>query len=81
MSERHKFLGKLQEKQMEADKLRLLLKGFVRSLRDALDPTEAVEELDRELIVEQATEFGLKQIELLAVLAEIKAIKRELGER
>jgi hypothetical protein len=81
MSERLKFQGKLLEKKQEAERLRLLLKGLVKSLRDALDPTEPVEELDRELIVQQAADFGLKQIDLLQVNAEIRALKKELGER
>lgn len=81
MSERLKFQGKLLEREREADRLRLLLRGLVSSLRDALDPTEPVEDLDREAIVQQATEFGLKQIELVGVQAEVRAIKRELGER
>jgi hypothetical protein len=80
MSERQKFKGKLLEKQQEAERLRLLLKGLVKSMRDALDPTEPVEELDRELIVQEAAEFGMKQIDLLEVLREIRMIKRELGE-
>ncbi|PKN67175.1 MAG: hypothetical protein CVU57_04280 [Deltaproteobacteria bacterium HGW-Deltaproteobacteria-15] len=81
MSERLKFQGKLYEKNIEAKRLQELLKGLVKSLRDALDPTEPVEQLDRELIVQQAGEFGMKQIELLEVMAEIRVIKRELGER
>lgn len=81
MSERLKFQGKLQEKKQEAERLRMLLRGLVTSLRDALDPTEPVENLDRELIVQQAAEFGLKQIDLLAVMDEIRFLKKELGER
>ena len=81
MNERLKFQGKLLEKQRDAERIRLSLKGLVGSLRDALDPTEAVEELDRDLIIQQAAEFGMKQIDLLGALEEIRVLKKELGER
>lgn len=81
MTERLKFQGRLLEREREAERLRTLLRGLRAALREALDPIEPVDELDRDAIVQQATEFGLKQIELVGVMAEIRAIKRELGER
>ena len=81
MTERLKFQGKLLEKKQDAERLKMLLRGLVRSLRDALDPTDAVEALDRDLIIQQAAEFGMKQIDLLTALEEIRVLKKELGER
>jgi len=79
MSERLKFQGKLAEKEMTAKNLRLKIQGLVTSLRDALDPTEAAEELKADLIAAQALELAEAESSLKKVLAEIKAIKQILG--
>lgn len=80
MSERLKFQGKLAEKELAAKRLENLLKGSIVSLRDLLDPTEKIEDLQSDIIAEQAVEFANKHIEYRETLAEIKAIKKALGK-
>jgi uncharacterized coiled-coil protein SlyX len=79
MNERLKFQGKLTEKEMEVNRLRLKIQGLVTSLRDALDPTEAAEELKAEVVAQQALELADAQSSLKKLLAEIRAIKKILG--
>lgn len=78
MSEILKFKGALGEKRLEARNLELRLKGLVYSLRDTLDPTQKVVELDGELVAAQGLEFGSLHIEYKGVLAEIAAIEKAL---
>ena len=79
MSERLKHEGRLAEKEREAKRLTLKIKGLVDSMRDALDPFEPALGLDLELVAEQAIEIRSAQIDLVAIDAEIKAILKVLG--
>jgi chaperonin cofactor prefoldin len=80
MSETLKFKGRLQEKAQEAAGLTLQIKGLVASLRDLLDPFEEIEDLQADIISEQAMELAARQIEYKEVKAEIKAIGKALGK-
>ncbi|MDY7034542.1 MAG: hypothetical protein SV375_00040 [Thermodesulfobacteriota bacterium] len=80
MTERLKYQGRLAEKEMEAKKLRLRLTGLRDSLRDNLDPFVLIEDLNGELIAEEALEFTGTWAELRAVLATIDSIKNILGK-
>lgn len=80
MSENLKFKGRLMEKSREAVGLTLRIKGLVASLRELLDPFEEVEDLQADMISEQAMELCARQIEYKEVKAEIKAIGKALGK-
>lgn len=80
MNERLKFQGRLTEKELEAKRLILRIKGLRDSLRNQLDPFEDVVELRGELIAEQAVELAGLQADLRGVSAEIAAIKKALGK-
>ena len=80
MSENLKFKGRLLEKSQEAVGLTLRIKGLVASLRDLLDPFEEIEDLQADIISEQAVELAARQIEYKEVKAEIKAIGKALGK-
>ena len=78
--ERLKFMGRRQEKIMQAKSLRLRIRGTVRSLRDLIDPTMPEETLAGEEIAQQALELADKLTSLKAVLAEIDKIDEILGQ-
>ena len=79
MNERLKYQGRLRVKQLEARKLEQQLGGLLRSLRDLLDPTEKLTELEGELIATQGLEFGARMGEYKALLEEIAKIEKLLG--
>ena len=81
MSERLKFEGKLYGLRVEEKRIRAILKGLIDSLRDALDPTEPAERLDRDRIQALAGEFGNKHLDLYGILDEIRKNKEQIGER
>ena len=78
MSENQKYKGKLVDKELEANNLRLRIKGDVTALRDLLDPTIKPEKLKADIISAQALEMAEKQIQLKEVISEIEAIKELL---
>jgi len=79
MNERLKFKGRLAEMEVEAKRLKLRMDGFVRSIRDALDPFEDPADLACDVAAEQAVELAALQADYKAALAEITAIKKALG--
>ncbi|HHO49278.1 MAG TPA: hypothetical protein ENN06_12655 [Desulfobacteraceae bacterium] len=79
-TERLKHRGRLAEKTAEAGRLSLLIHGQVRAVRELLDPFEDVECLQAEAAAAQAVELAGRHAEYLGLLAEIKAIKRALGD-
>lgn len=79
MTERLKFMGRLEEKNLQVKNLKLKIEGLVKSMREHLDPTEPVEDLRLDLVSQQALEAADNQIELKALLEEIKVIKKLLG--
>ena len=80
MSEDLKFKGRLGDKELEEMQLSLRIKGFVTSLRDLLDPTEEIEDLDSEMILDQALQLNERRAEHIKVKAKIKLIKKTLGK-
>lgn len=79
MTERLKFLGRLEERRLEAERLKLRLRGLRDSLRHILDPFEAVEDLDGETLAAQAMEFADLQLLCREALAEMALIRKTLG--
>ncbi|HOI96331.1 MAG TPA: hypothetical protein PK250_16630 [Syntrophobacter fumaroxidans] len=79
MNERLKFLGRLEERRLEAERLRLRLRGLRDSLRDVLDPFETVEDLDGEKLAALAVEFADLQILCREAIAEMALIRKTLG--
>jgi|YNPNPStandDraft_1061719.scaffolds.fasta_scaffold05420_10 hypothetical protein len=79
MTERLKFLGRLEEKRLHAERLRLKMQGLRDSIRDILDPFEPLEEINLAIAAQQAMELASLQIELKATLEEIAAIRKALG--
>lgn len=79
MSEMLKFKGRRRELELAAEAQRLRIRGLVRSLRDALDPTIPPEDLPGELIASQAVDLAAAHVELRGQLARIAEIDRILG--
>lgn len=78
MTERLKFMGRLEEQKNRARELELKLDGLRSSIRDLLDPFEEVELLRCEVAAAQAVEMAELQIDLKRCLDEIAAIRRAL---
>ena len=78
--ERLQFQGRLGEKKIEAKKIELKANGLVDTMRNGLSPFEAIEDLNTELIVEQALDLAQSKIDYIAILKEIKAIQKALGK-
>ena len=79
MNEKLKFLGRRQEKIMQAKSLRLRIEGTLSALREEADPVIPPENLDGEKIAQLALELANKVSELKAILAEIHKINEILG--
>lgn len=79
MSEILKFQGRLGEKEMEARSLKLSAEGLIKSLREILDPFEAVEDLNIELASQEMANLEKTMLELRDTLHDITAIKKALG--
>jgi hypothetical protein len=74
-----KFKGRRREAELAAEAQRLRIRGLVRSLRDALDPTVPPENLPGDLIASQAVDLAGAHVELRGLLAQIAEIDRILG--
>lgn len=80
-SERLQFQGRLGEKKIEAKKKEIKMAGLVSAMRDNLNPfSEEIEDLNTELIVEQALDLAQLKINYISALKEIKAIQKALGK-
>ena len=77
--ERLQFQGRLGEKKIEAKKIEIKMNGLVEAMRNDLNPFEEVENLNTELIVEQALDLAQLKINYISALKEIKAIQKALG--
>lgn len=78
-AERLKYKGRLVELENQRDNLVLTLNHGLRTMRDMLDPTEALEAIEGEGVANLAIQFSQKQIELRATLRKIETIKEALG--
>lgn len=81
MSERLKFVGRLEEKRLLIEKLELQLAGLRDSIRDHLDPFEPIKDLKLDIVAQQALEMAELQIELKTAREEMQAIKKVLGKQ
>lgn len=79
MSERLKHQGRLAVLRERKAKLEIKLSGLRTAIRDNLDPFERVEDLNLELVCEQAIEARTQQIEYLETAQQIKAVEKALG--
>jgi hypothetical protein len=79
-TERLKHKGRLAEKEVEAGRLALMIRALISQVRDHLDPFEDLADLNSEAAATQAVELAGMHAEYLGLLAEIKAIKRALGD-
>lgn len=78
--ERLQFQGRLGEKKIEAKKIEVKMNGLVDAMRNHLSPFTPAEELNTELIVEQALDLAQLQIDYISAEKEIKAIQKALGK-
>lgn len=79
MTERLKFAGRLAEKEMEMKKLGLSIRGLIESIRDALDPFAAIDEIHADVAAQMAVELAEKQIRYKELLSEVAALRKALG--
>lgn len=79
-TERLKHRGRLAEKEAEAYRLSMIIRGQLETLRDLLDPFENLANLPAEAAAVQAVELAGRHAEYVGLLAEIRAIKKALGE-
>jgi hypothetical protein len=79
MNEIIKLEGRLSIKKQEASKLKLRLKFGIKSIRDILDPFDAVDEIDFDMAAQEAVRLASDGITLKGVLDEIKALKKALN--
>ena len=78
-NERAKYMGYLAQYEETARRIETTLKGLVTSMRNLLDPLEAVADLKTDLIFQQASQLAYQQGELKAVTDQIREAKRILG--
>ncbi|NSW85490.1 MAG: hypothetical protein HPY84_04115 [Syntrophobacteraceae bacterium] len=79
MNERLKFLGRLEEKRLEAEQMKLRMEGLRDSVRDILDPFEPVEHVKADAAAALTVELAAVQIRLREALAEMTAIRKALS--
>lgn len=79
MTERQKFMGRLEEAKLKAKALKLKAEGLRDSVRDHLDPFEEVFDLKLDVVAAQALELAELQIQHKAVSEKIKALEKSLG--
>lgn len=77
--ERLQYQGRLREKELEAEKLKLKAKGLRDSLRMHLDPFEKIEEIDVAVAYGEMGDLADTVLKLREALAEIAAIRKALG--
>jgi hypothetical protein len=79
MSEALQFEGRLTRVRLDLKAGRLRLEAARDALRSALDPFEAVHDLDAEKVMALAAQFGRLQSEQLELLGQEKALVKALG--
>jgi len=77
--ERLIWQGQKQEKELESKHLKISIDGLVHSLRTELNPHNPIEEINQELVWEQAFEMADKLTRYKQLCAEIKNINKSLG--
>lgn len=79
MNERLVNQGKLQDFKLKARALELSISGLLHTLRTEINPHNEIEEMNAELIHEQAFELSQKIDQFKGYQAKIKALKEALG--
>ena len=79
MDERLKYLGRQKEMELQIVEMRMRLEGLRDSIRELLDPFEALEALDTAKIITLSAEFNRLHIDYVAALQQLAAIKKALG--
>ena len=79
MGEIQNFQGKLALKKQDLMVLGLRMQGVVLGLRELLDPTIPVDELQTDIIADHALMLATLHADYKAIQEEIKTIKRALG--
>lgn len=80
MSERLKYLGRRQELQAEKKSLEIRIQGLIDNLRDALDPTAQIEDLQPERIAEWSLELDAAKKRYQEVMDGLKQLRNLLGD-
>jgi hypothetical protein len=75
-----KFLGRRQELELEKKSLEIRIGGFIKNMRDALDPLTPPAELKADAIARWAVDLAIAQNRYLEVLEGLKRIKEILGK-
>lgn len=79
MNELLKYEGRLRRLELDAKSLKIKVDGLVLSMRGLLDQFAPIEDLQGEVIADQALSLANAQGEYVAVLAKIKAVEKALG--
>jgi len=79
MSEHLKFVGRRMELEQKKKALAIQCDGLIKSLRDALDPLEAIENLRMDAIAEWSFDLAGKYDAYRDTLVELRKIKDILG--
>ncbi len=77
--ERLIWQGQREEKKIEANQLKISIKGLRDSIRAELNPHSPIEEINHERIAQQTFEMADKLIRLKKFQGEIKALNQSLG--
>ena len=77
--ERLIWQGQKQEKELESKRLKTSINGLINSVRTELNPHTPIEEINQELVWEQAFEMADKLTRYKQLCAEIKNINQSLG--
>ena len=80
MTERLKFEGRLVVKEKEIKQLKIAIESNRDSLREAVDPFEALSDLAGDRITTLAVNLSGQLIEYRRLNAEIALIKKALGK-
>jgi hypothetical protein len=80
MSEHLKYLGRRQELELEKKSLEIRIGGFIKNMRDALDPLTPPAELKTDAIARWAVDLAITQNRYMEVLAGLKQIADILGK-
>lgn len=80
MSEVARLKGLLREKELQAKDLELRMQANLEALHAALPRYAPLASLSVQVAVQEVLELAARQMTLLALVKDIEAIKRELGD-
>lgn len=79
MSERLKWLGRLEQRRLDASRLELQIRSHLETIRDMLDPHVPIEDVRMREAAELAVLAAGLQQRLLEMQREIRALRMDLG--